>query len=62
MSPARLEELRANAMSDMSLVSNADVIECLDEIERLTEVNARLGACNVRLRASANAHSLSSDK
>jgi len=35
MSPARFDELRANAESESSLLSPADVGECLDEIARL---------------------------
>jgi hypothetical protein len=44
MTSNRYEELRANAMSDTALLSASDVVECLDEIARLTrEVEATRG-------------------
>ena len=36
MTPERFDEIRANAESRADLLSPADVIECLDEIARLT--------------------------
>lgn len=38
MTSARFDELRSNAESNTSLLSPADVIECLDEIARLASL------------------------
>jgi hypothetical protein len=38
MSPARFDELRANAESCTTMLSMGDVIECLDEIARLASL------------------------